>query len=278
MYKYEKIEHETNIPIKLHNFYFENYSSEGIGKHWHRSIELLIPLYGNFDLWINGDITTIHAGELFIVNSQEIHEIIPHHYEEYYKGYALQIDYDYIKKCYPDIEKKLFHQPDDNTKNILLKNIFDIIRYYYDHNTYNYIRINSYIQMLIFLLLNNLSYEKKNTLELKTNKNKERIIQILHYIDENYTESLSGSSISHTFYISEGYLYKLFKDNFNITLKQYINLVRLNHAKNELVNSNYPIVEIAINNGFPNIKSFNQIFKKQMGISPKEYRTKMKTN
>ena len=82
--------------------------------------------------------------------------------------------------------------------------------------------------------------------------------------------------ISKKFDVSEGYLYKIFKENLNISLKHYINQVRLDHAKNDLINSDYPIIDIAIMSGFPNVKSFNNCFREKMGISPKEYRKKMR--
>lgn len=55
MYKYEKVEHDNELPTKLHDFYIEDNIGEPIEKHWHRSIEILIPLYGSFILWINGN-------------------------------------------------------------------------------------------------------------------------------------------------------------------------------------------------------------------------------
>ena len=45
-----------------------------------------------------------------MINSKIIHEIQPDFMQEYYKGYTLQIDYDYLKKCYRDIDKIYFRQ------------------------------------------------------------------------------------------------------------------------------------------------------------------------
>ena len=41
MYKYEKIEHNHNLPTKLHDFYFENFNGKAIGKHCHIVIKAL---------------------------------------------------------------------------------------------------------------------------------------------------------------------------------------------------------------------------------------------
>lgn len=159
---------------------------------------------------------------------------------------------------------------------IILGKILEIIRYYDDTNQYNSIRLISNIEMLVFLLLDNLARKKINNISIKNNKYKNRIMGILKYINDNYTEDLSAIIISKKFDISEGYLYKIFKENLNISLKHYINQVRLNHAKKDLINSDYPIIDVAIMNGFPNVKSFNTCFREKMGISPKEYRKKMR--
>lgn len=276
IFKYEKIEYDYNLPIKLLDFYFEDYQGDFIDKHWHRSIEILVPLLGSFNLWVDGSEVLLKEGQIYIVNSQVIHMIIPNNKEEYYKGYALQIDYDFIKKCYLEIDNIYFKQPNSINSGIILSKVLEIIGYYDDTNQYNSVRLISVIEMLVFLLLDNLACKKNDNLKIKNNKHKNRIIDILKYIEDNYTEDLSAIIISKKFDISEGYLYKIFKENLNISLKHYVDQIRLNHAKNDLINCDYPIIDVAIMNGFPNVRSFNSCFREKMGISPKEYRKKMR--
>ena len=235
-----------------------------------------MPLFGSFNLWVDGSEILLKEGQLYIVNSQVIHMIIPNNKERYYKGYALQIDYDFIKKCYLEIDDIYFKQPNSINNRIILNKVLEIIKYYDDTNQYNSVRLISVVEMLVFLLLDNLACKKNDNLKIKNNKYKNRVIEILKYIEDNYTEDLSAIMISKKFDVSEGYLYKIFKENLNISLKHYINQVRLDHAKNDLINSDYPIIDVAIMNGFPNVKSFNTCFREKMGISPKEYRKKMR--
>ena len=235
MYKYEKIEYDNNLPTKLHDFFVENSSGVPIDKHWHRGIEIIVPLYGTFNLWINGDMVRIIAGKIYIINSQDIHAVHVIEGEEVYKGYALQIGYDYLKECYHDID-----------------------------------------QMLVFLLLDNLAKEKRDYIELKDNKYKNRIINIIKYMETNYQEDLSVDNIAERFEISNGYLSKLFKDNLDVTVKEYLTRLRLWHAEEELISTDYPVIDIALNNGFPNVKSFNQTFKRKYFLTPAKYREKMR--
>ena len=276
MYKYEKIEYDNNLPTKLHDFFVENSSGVPIDKHWHRGIEIIVPLYGTFNLWINGDMVRIIAGKIYIINSQDIHAVHVIEGEEVYKCYALQIGYDYLKECYHDIDKIYFQQPNEEINRTLLEKILDIIRFYEDEDVFNNIRIKGYIQMLVFLLLDNLAKEKRDYIELKDNKYKNRIINIIKYMETNYQEDLSVDNIAERFEISNGYLSKLFKDNLDVTVKEYLTRLRLWHAEEELISTDYPVIDIALNNGFPNVKSFNQTFKRKYFLTPAKYREKMR--
>lgn len=276
MYKYEKVEHDQDLPTKLYDFYFESNEGTMVAKHWHRSIEILIPLYGSFTLWINGEIIKINAGNLYIINSQDIHAIIAIDRQEIYKGYALQIDYEYLKEIYHDIDKIYFKQPNSRINKLILTKIIEIIKFYENDDPFNNIRLKSHLQMLLFLLLDNLSKKRDDYIELKDSKQKQRITKIIHYLDDNYQEDLSVPVIANKFEISEGYLTKIFKDNLGITVKDYLNRIRLEHAQEQLMETDYPIIDIVFNNGFPNIKSFNSAFKRKNGITPAKYREKMR--
>lgn len=276
MERYEKVFYDKKLPIKLYDFFTEKNEGEIIEKHWHNSLEILIPLYGGFDLWIDGLIYNIKAGEVFIVNSRNIHAIRGNESEKIYKGYALQISQEYLKECCIEIERYYFEQPAAEVNKILMKILIEIIRFYEDDDEYNDIRIKSYVQMIIFILLDKLAIEDDSCLMPKEGKYKKRITKIIKYIETNYQEDLTVSQIADTFKISSGYLTKLFKDSLDLTVKEFINEIRLKHAKEELLKTNYAIIDIAIENGFPNIKSFNHTFKKKNNMTPAKYRSMMK--
>lgn len=66
-----------------------------VPKHWHRSIELIVPIHGSTEAWIDGNVFRVFPGHFLIVNSSQIHScrcVKPH--EEYY-GFAIQIRYDF---------------------------------------------------------------------------------------------------------------------------------------------------------------------------------------
>lgn len=72
--------------------------------------------------------------------------------------------------------------------------------------------------------------------------------------------------------MSPNYLGKLFKDEMNLSVSNYITAVRLNRSLVLLNDTDYSIKEIIEQIGFINESSFYKQFKKQFGITPKEYR------
>ena len=111
---------------------------------------------------------------------------------------------------------------------------------------------------------------------MKDNKCKNKIVKITKYIEDNYQNELTVQQIADTFKISSGYLSKLFKENLNLTVKKYLDQIRLEHAEEELIETDYSIIDIAFENGFPNTKSFCQIFKRKNHMTPAKFRNMMR--
>ncbi len=272
MIQYEKIELDYHLPIKLLDIYFEDHNTK-TAKHYHNSVEILIPVLGNLNLFINTESLVIPQGELYIVNSQEIHGMYHSDDTEIYKGYALQINYSFIKKYFPAIDHYVFIQPSKEIKQEILKDIYRTIDAYDHHQQFQNIEIESYILHLLFKLLSNLLCKKT---ELPNNILDKRIIKITQYIDLHYDEDLSIDEIAQHFHISPGYLSRYFKSHLNMTIKEYLISVRLKEAQHDLLFSDYSILEISLLHGFPNLKSFINAFKKVYHDTPAKYREKVR--
>ena len=71
------------------------------------------------------------------------------------------------------------------------------------------------------------------------------------------------------------YFCKMFKKAVGINFTDYLSRVRIEKAKNLLLNPNLRISEIAFEVGFQSLTHFNRVFKKIVGQSPTEYREKL---
>jgi two-component system, response regulator YesN len=103
---------------------------------------------------------------------------------------------------------------------------------------------------------------------------KDIVEKALQYTREHYANSeLSLQKLCMQLHISTGYFSAVFKREVKMTYVQYVMQLRMETAKELLRSSDLKAFEIAERVGFADPNYFSFCFKKQVGISPKEYRT-----
>lgn len=100
--------------------------------------------------------------------------------------------------------------------------------------------------------------------------------RITAYVDQNYSEDITIDSIASYIGISYSYLRKLFKEATGSNLADYINDLRIQKAKQLLIETNYKIGTIAEMCGFNHERSFSRAFSQAEGMSPGKYKSLQK--
>jgi len=98
------------------------------------------------------------------------------------------------------------------------------------------------------------------------------IIHTVEFIQKNYTQNITLSSLSDHFNISKSYLIRIFKSHLHTTVTAYINDIKLQHARELLKTSSMNISEISDYLSFSSCYYFSRIFKKKYLVSPKQFR------
>ena len=73
-FKYEMVVPNEDLPCKFFIFEGKN-GNYRRANHWHQSVEIFLVLEGELKFYINNQSQPLSAGELIIVNSNEIHSI-----------------------------------------------------------------------------------------------------------------------------------------------------------------------------------------------------------
>ena len=94
----------------------------------------------------------------------------------------------------------------------------------------------------------------------------------IDYIKENITEFINFSSISEVCNLSVSRLKTKFKEQMGITPREYINSLKVEYAKNMLMNENYSITDVAFDLNFSSSNYFSSVFKQFTGFTPSQYR------
>lgn len=92
------------------------------------------------------------------------------------------------------------------------------------------------------------------------------------YIDEHKAEALSLEKVAHAVGMSSFYFCKRFHKVVGCTFTEYVARVRVEAAKQRLLDPNARVSEVAFDAGFQSITHFNRVFKNLVGRSPTEYR------
>lgn len=93
------------------------------------------------------------------------------------------------------------------------------------------------------------------------------------YIENNYSEDLTREVVATHFHITPSHLSFIFKSKGHTKFIDYVNGVRLTHAKKLLQHHDLTVKEISNKCGFKDANYFSRVFKKQNKYTPKEYRS-----
>ncbi len=108
---------------------------------------------------------------------------------------------------------------------------------------------------------------------LKTiEENSDILTNVKKYIAEHYKEDIDRNDIAQVAFITPNYLSKRFRQDTGLSLRDYINKLRVKESKRLLLTTTMPVSTIAMEVGFGNISYFSTVFRKYTGTSPIEWR------
>lgn len=99
----------------------------------------------------------------------------------------------------------------------------------------------------------------------------ELVKKMLNYMNANYNKKIVMQDLVDHFNYSETFLNKVFKEAIGTTIIDYLNRYRVQKALELMRSGETSIQNVADNCGIGDYKYFNVVFRKYMGISPKEY-------
>ncbi len=275
-YSHEQIHYQTETGTK-----YVIYDTDGFfnSNHWHNGLEIEYIISGKITLTIDGTECVLLPGGFAVVNSRTIHSVVC---REKSRHLLLQIPYDTLKNNIPDIDIMMFSctcsSPEEYTDDLLeVREELESLKQLYEapRNDGFLLLFRSIVFRLLYKLVMNFKSSADPTLKKKTDKNIERLGNVIRFARQHYAESITLSDAAETIALNREYFARFFRKYMGMTFMDYVFAVRLEHVYHDILTTDYTIGSIADKNGFcHNYKLFVKKFKEQYGCSPAEARRK----
>lgn len=256
-------------------------------RHIHKEYELYYLIQGERYYFIDSKTYHVNAGSLVLVPSGTLHKTSSINPSDSHERILLILNEEWInpflrKTGLPPLAT-YFEQPVvqlDDFKQKYLRRLFDNI---YEEMTTKQTNYEVAIKMKLAELLILISRCSTSSTDIsapfvsQSTKHK-KVNEATYYIKAHFREPISLQQVADAIFVSRGYLSNIFNEVTGMKLTEYVNIQRINCAKELLANSGESITDIANSCGFENITYFERIFRQITGVTPLKYRQSMKQN
>ena len=274
-YKENKQHGRFDFPIEFYHV-SPSHPRYNMPYHWHTECEIIRIIEGEFLLISNEEKILAQKGDIIFIHDGIFHGGTPKDcvYEciVFDMNLLLKQNHTCTKQIQDIINKKKVIQPklptDINDLKLCCNNLFESMKS--KRIGYEFITQGS----LYYLLGIILEYELYINKNIHTKKNQDRVLQlkkVLSLIEEEYSKPISLEYLSRTACMTPKYFCKFFYEMTNKTPIEYLNYYRIESACEQLITTDLPITEIALNCGFNDVSYFIKTFKKYKGTTPKKY-------
>ncbi|MED1472515.1 helix-turn-helix domain-containing protein [Bacillus salipaludis] len=241
-----------------------------------RGLQFLFVLSGELTVETHSRFFPLKENDLLILNRNQLYQV---------RGkndncvLMLNISDVFVDRFYPDYHNRRFQcfSPEVEMGRELMVNKIRkllaemMIAHFRGDESYK-IEIHGSICNILLILIRNFSLE--GTVFEKINTDDERISDIIEYMERNYDQLITLDEMAQKTFLSTSYLSRYFKQRMGIGFSRFLMKIRLKHGLKDLLYTKNSISQIAMQNGFPNTKSFTNLFKEVYGVTPHEYREK----
>ena len=266
-------------------FYYSDLNFQTLPAHTHDYYEFYLFLEGDLDLEISGHARPLHPGDMVLVPPGVSHHALMHSSDRPYRRFVLWVSQEYaarLLKESPDYVFLMqraatsgrcyyhFHEAEfSSIQSRLIRLLEEFHSNRYGRNAAVYLALND-----LLLYMNRIIYEREHPV---VSGSGDLMQEITLFIDEHLTEDLSLDVLADHVCLSKYYIAHYFKDSLGISIHQYITKKRLQSCS-EAIAAGSDITRTFDEYGFRDYSSFYRMFRKEYGMSPREFQEAHRMN
>ncbi len=258
--------------------------------NYHDYLEIATVYKGKGRCLVGDQEYVINTGDTVFINNVELHTFLADFKEDLILMvifFIPELIYVLGEKEYNLDYLKPFYYREDNFRNIIMKSeiehnrIPDLITEIYNkvNNREKYYKASVKVHLLDILVTllktkKDIPYDSQITYDKNIN-HINRLSKTFSLIMNNYQRPISLEEAADSAFMSANYFCNFFKKVTGQTFKEFLLRVRIDKAKELLLENNATTTEIAYDVGFDNLSFFFRTFKRFTGVCPSEFRSSL---
>lgn len=275
----EGIREIVNFDENSNILLYDNTDYEEYPIHWHTPLEIVVPINGKYRIECNDVPITLNEGDIAIIAPGVLHKM----YEDRGRRIIFQVNLSLLQSL-KEIESFISYMgpfavitPSEypNVHPKALDCMLNILNEGLSQNTYKETAMYSNFLQMFTTIARAYSESHERFASIKPNKMleyNETFMNICDYINKNCTKDISLDEISEMAGFSKYHFSRLFKEFTNYSFYRYLNMRRILHAEQLLLDPSVKITEVAMASGFNSISAFMRMFKNLKGCTPTDYK------
>nr|WP_212119442.1 AraC family transcriptional regulator [Niallia circulans] len=263
---------------------------EDFSYHSHDRYEIYYFHGGECKYLIGDRIYRLQEDDLIIMNGLTLHRAYPEP-GVYYERSVIEFSSEWLRPLlnnlnvpellspFNQLSNTLFHIKEKKQSaevKALIKKLAEKVKRSKEENTvddrFQVGELTAMLMQLLFKVFELSKQQLENNSLAESDKNI-HVKKMIEWIDTHFCEPITLDDIAHHLNISKYYMSRIFKDVTGYTIMQYIMSCRINRAKYLLeIHSDKSILEVSLESGFEDSSHFSRFFRKQMKLTPTEYR------
>lgn len=252
---------ETKRSIDRDYIYTQSDENLSFVGHVHNSYEFITVLEGELECSVYHDSFILKPGTAMLVLPNHVHG---YKTDKYSKSFLCVFSSDYVSEFYNEIKNGSWGGGNG------VYAVFD----YVDRGEIELLKndkTNRFLQCAVLYGICGRAYDNM-VKHVDTGNDEELTIKLLYYIQQNYDKVINLKQIAGEMGYNYTYLSNMFNKIFGCGFSKFVNRFKANNAAELLRTTNKSMVQISNACGFESIRSFNEQFKQNYGVTPSDYR------
>ncbi len=242
-------------------YFFKHHGkSSNFPSHLHQSFELIIVTSGKMQVSIDNKRYSLEKGESILIFPNQVHTIIA-------------LDSRHIVCIFSGELVKAYTS---KISNLIPKENLICLDPYLINALDNLLDNSSILEKKGILYSICAEFDKSCEYTKKLSYDENLMQNIFEFVEKNYRGNCELRDLAEKTGYNYSYLSRCFKKTTGVSFNTYVNMYRISKACYLLNNSNYTILQCALDSGYKSIRSFNRNFINAFNITPAEYRRSIK--